>query len=302
MRICMRFFCVYERIIVNMKNRTIIGIVCIVLALVVTFAVAPIVNRLSDGRTDIVRLKNDIVQGYMIQESDIEIVTVGSTGLPANIITKKEAVVGKFAACDLKANTDLLQSMISDKSDSADDVFHTLDGKKQAISITISSFAGGLSGKLENGDIVSLVVFENETNEATIPGGLTYVKVITTTTAEGFDKDELTPNEDGTYELPTTLTLLVNPTQAKMLVEYENRGVIHADLVYRGDSKTAQKFLDAQDLYFELLAEKEDEEPSEPDENKPSGGNNIIQDANDIIWGTNHGGNNPTYNEEGGED
>ena len=284
-----------------MKNRTIIGIVCIVLALVVTFAVAPLVNKLSDSRTDIVRLKNDIVQGHMIQESDIEVVTVGSTGLPTNIITKKEAVVGKFAACDLKANTDLLQSMISDKSDSADDVFHTLDGKKQAISITISSFAGGLSGKLENGDIVSLVIFENETNEATIPGGLTYVKVITTTTAEGFDKDELTPNEDGTYELPTTLTLLVNPTQAKMLVEYENRGVIHADLVYRGDSKTAQKFLDAQDLYFELLAEKEDEEITEPDENKPSGGNNIIQDANDIIWGTNHGGNNPTYNEEGGE-
>jgi pilus assembly protein CpaB len=285
-----------------LKNRTIIGIVCIVLALVVTFAVAPLVNKLSDSRTDIVRLKNDIVQGHMIQESDVEVVTVGSTGLPTNIITKKEAVVGKFAACDLKANTDLLQSMISDKSDSADDVFHTLDGKKQAISITISSFAGGLSGKLENGDIVSLVIFENETNEATIPGGLTYVKVITTTTAEGFDKDELTPNEDGTYELPTTLTLLVNPAQAKMLVEYENRGVIHADLVYRGDSKTAQKFLDAQDLYFELLAEKEDEEPSEPDENKPSGGNNIIQDANDIIWGTNHGGNNPTYNEEGGED
>ena len=285
-----------------MKNRTIIGIVCIVLALVVTFAVAPLVNKLSDSRTDIVRLKSDIVQGHMIQESDIEVVTVGSTGLPTNIITKKEVVVGKFAACDLKANTDLLQSMISDKSDSADDVFHTLDGKKQAISITISSFAGGLSGKLENGDIVSLVIFENETNEATIPGGLTYVKVITTTTAEGFDKDELTPNEDGTYELPTTLTLLVNPTQAKMLVEYENRGVIHADLVYRGDSKTAQKFLDAQDLYFEMLAEKEDEETAEPDENKPSGGNNIIQDANDIIWGTNHGGNNPTYNEEGGED
>ena len=285
-----------------MKNRTIIGIVCIVLALVVTFAVAPLVNKLSDSRTDIVRLKTDIAQGHMIQESDIEIVTVGSTGLPANIITKKEAVVGKFAACDLKANTDLLQSMISDKSDSADDVFHTLDGTKQAISITISSFAGGLSGKLENGDIVSLVVFENETNEATIPGGLTYVKVITTTTAEGFDKDELTPNEDGTYELPTTLTLLVNPTQAKMLVEYENRGVIHADLVYRGDSKTAQKFLDAQDLYFEMLSEQGDEETSESDENKPSGGNNIIQDANDIIWGTNHGGNNPTYNEEGGED
>ena len=192
-----------------MKNRTIIGIVCIVLALIVTFAVAPLVNKLSDNRTDIVRIKNNISQGHMIQENDIEIVTVGSTGLPNDIITKKEDVLGKFAACDLKSNTNLLKSMISDKSDRADDVFHTLNGQKQAISITISSFAGGLSGKLENGDIISLVIFENETNQATIPQALTYVKVITTTTAEGFDKDELIPNEDGTYELPTTVTLLV---------------------------------------------------------------------------------------------
>ena len=84
------------------------------------------------------------------------------------------------------------------------------------------------------------------------------MKVITTTTKDGFDKDKLTPNEDGTYELPTTVTLLVNPTQAKMLVEYENTGTIHANLVYRGDSKTAQKFLDAQDQYFLLHGEDEE--------------------------------------------
>ena len=84
------------------------------------------------------------------------------------------------------------------------------------------------------------------------------------------------------------MTLLVNPAQAQMLVEYENIGVIHADLVYRGDSKTAQKFLDAQDLYFEML-EAEDEEPDdseEPDEDPEDGPvSDIIQDANDIIWG-----------------
>ena len=284
-----------------MKNRTVIGIICIILALVVTFLVAPLVNKLSDSHTEIIRIKNDIIQGHMISENDIEVVTVGTEGLPSNVVTKKETAIGKFASCDIKANTDLLQSMLTDKSDSADDVFRTLDGKKQAISITISSFAGGLSGKLENGDIVSLIVFEKDKDEAIIPGGLTYVKVITTTTAEGFDKDEVTPNEDGTYELPTTLTLLVNPNQAKMLVGYENKGVIHADLVYRGDSEKAQKFLDAQDLYFEMLAEQENEENSESNGNKPSSGNNIIQDANDIIWGTNNGGNNPTYS-EGGEE
>ena len=271
-----------------MKNRTIIGIVCIVLALIVTFAVAPMVNKISDSRTDIVRMKKDVDQGHLISDDDIEIVTVGSHGLAIDTITKKEDVVGKFAACDLKVGDSLFPCKLSLTSDSADDVFHTLNGEKQAISITISTFAGGLSGKLENGDIISLIVFDNDTNEAFIPAGLTYVKVITTTTQSGFDKDEVTPNEDGTYELPTTVTLLVNPAQAQMLVEYENTGVIHADLVYRGDSKTAQKFLDAQDLYFEML-EAEDEEPNdneEPDEDPEDGPvSDIIQDANDIIWG-----------------
>lgn len=272
-----------------MKNRTIIGIVCIVLALIVTFAVAPMVNKISDNRTDIVRMKKDVDRGFLISEDDIEIVTVGSHGLASGTITKKEDVVGKFAACDLKVGDALFPSKLSNDSDSADDVFRTLNGEKQAISITISSFAGGLSGKLENGDIVSLVVFDNDTNEATIPAGLTYMKVITTTTKDGFDKDEVTPNEDGTYELPTTVTLLVNPEQAKMLVEYENTGIIHANLVYRGDSKTAQKFLDAQDLYFELLEAEEDEDTEESsetedgEEDEPA--NDIIQDANDIIWG-----------------
>jgi pilus assembly protein CpaB len=270
-----------------LKNRTIIGIVCIVLALIVTFAVAPMVNKISDSRTDIVRMKKDVDQGHLISDDDIEIVTVGSHGLAVDTITKKEDVVGKFAACDLKVGDSLFPSKLSLTSDSADDVFHTLNGEKQAISITISTFAGGLSGKLENGDIISLIVFDNDTNEAFIPAGLTYVKVITTTTQSGFDKDEVTPNEDGTYELPTTVTLLVNPAQAQMLVEYENTGVIHADLVYRGDSKTAQKFLDAQDLYFEML-EAEDEEPNdneEPDEDPEDGPvSDIIQDANDIIW------------------
>ena len=270
-----------------MKNRTIIGIVCIVLALIVTFGVAPLVNKMADSRTDIVRMKKDVEQGHLISENDIEVVTVGSHGLADGTITKKEEVVGKFAACDLKVGDSLFSSKLSDKSDSADDVFHTLNGEKQAISITISSFAGGLSGKLENGDIISLIVFENDTREAIIPAGLTYMKVITTTTKDGSDKDELTPNEDGTYELPTTVTLLVNPQQAKMLVEYENTGIIHADLVYRGDSKTAQKFLDAQDLYFERLKDAEKEESAdienpEEDENTPV--EDLIDDANDIIW------------------
>ena len=267
-----------------MKNRTIIGIVCIVLALVVTFAVAPLVNRMAESKIDIVRMTKDVVQGHQISENDIEVVKVGGYNLPADVIQKKENVVGRFATTDLKAGDYLFPSKLTNTSDKANDVFRTLDGTKQAISITIQTFAGGLSGKLQNGDIVQLVVYENDRSEAFIPGGLTYVKVITTTTAEGADKDELTVNEDGTYELPSTVTLLVNQAQAKLLVEYENKGRIHADLVYRGDEATAQKFLEAQDEYFRQLKEKTEEgDSAEPGDDEE--GFDIVKYANDIING-----------------
>ena len=268
-----------------MKNRTNIGIICIVIALVVTFAVAPLVNKLADNRTDIVRLTGDVVQGHMISDTDIEVVTVGSYNLPTDVITKKEDVLGKFAAVDLKKGDYLLPSKVTATSDSADDVFRTLDGTKQAISVTIQSFAGGLSGKLENGDIVQLAVYDNDTGKAILPGAFTYMKVITTTTDGGFDKDEVPVNDDGTVELPSTITLLANSAQIKLLVEYENSGKIHADLVYRGDAETAQRFLDAQDEYFKNLPEpdSEDGDTEEPDED--DGRKDIIDYANDIING-----------------
>ena len=44
-------------------NRTVIGIICIVVALAICFGIAPLVNRLSDGKTKIVRLTRDISAG-----------------------------------------------------------------------------------------------------------------------------------------------------------------------------------------------------------------------------------------------
>ena len=175
--------------------------------------------KVADNRTDIVRLTGDVVQGHMISDTDIEVVTVGSYNLPTDVITKKEDVLGKFAAVDLKKGDYLLPSKVTSVSDSADDVFRTLDGTKQAISVTIQSFAGGLSGKLENGDIVQLAVYDNDTGKAILPGAFTYMKVITTTTDGGFDKDEVPVNVDGTDELPSTTTLLANSAQIKPLVE-----------------------------------------------------------------------------------
>jgi pilus assembly protein CpaB len=76
-----------------MKNRTIIGIVCIVLALILTFAIAPLVNKMAESKVDIVRMKQDVVQGHQISENDVEVVKVGGYNLPADVIQRKENVV-----------------------------------------------------------------------------------------------------------------------------------------------------------------------------------------------------------------
>ena len=281
-----------------MKNRTIIGIVCIIAALVVTFAVAPLVNSLADSKVEIVRVTRNVTQGHQISDSDVEVIKVGGYNLPAEVIKRKDVVVGQFAATDLKAGDYLLPSKLTTTADNADDIFRTLNGDRQAISIPIQTFAGGLSSKLENGDIVQLVVYQNDKKEAFVPGGLTYVKVITTTTSAGTDRDELTVNEDGTYELPSTVTLLVNQAQAKLLVQYENNGRIHVDLVYRGDEATAQKFLEAQDAYFKYLEDHPEEAAQSQSNDNQGGGEDIIKQANDIINGRVPG----HTSKQGGED
>ncbi|MDD4493865.1 MAG: Flp pilus assembly protein CpaB [Eubacteriales bacterium] len=231
-----------------MKNRTIIGIVCIVLAVATMFGVAPLVNKIAAGKVSVVRVTTDISKGTAITEKDVAVVEIGKTGLQENAVTDPKVVIGKYAVCDIKSGTNVLKSYLSDKADSADDVFRTLNGTNQAISITLDSFAGGVSGKLENGDIVSIIVTREK--ETKIPAELTYVKVITTTTASGIDKNDLQPDEDGNYELPTTVTLLANKEQAKVLANYESDGEMHISLIFRGDEEKANKYLEAQEKVF----------------------------------------------------
>lgn len=231
-----------------MKNRTIIGIICIILAVTVMFGVSPIVNKMASGKMQVIQVKKKIEQGQAITAEDLTKVEIGSHGIKDGVIKDEKQVIGKFAESAIVPNINIYPNMLSDTADSADDIFKTLNGTQQAMSITISSFANGLSGKLQNGDIISVIAVSN--NESIIPSELTYVKVVTATTSKGTDSDKLTPKDDGTNELPATVTLLVNPTQAKLLALYEQNAKIHLTLVYRGDDQNADKFLQTQNKTF----------------------------------------------------
>ena len=151
-----------------MKNRTIIGIVCMILAVAMTFAIAPVVNRLTSDTTTVVRLKQEVGRGTKITEDQVETVKVKTDTMPQGVYVNTADVVGKYASSTLYAGDILTKAKLSGDSNNADDVLATLNGSKVAVSVTIDTFAAGLSGKLQNGDIISLIVVDKNAGTSAI--------------------------------------------------------------------------------------------------------------------------------------
>ena len=257
------------------RNRTVIGVLCILLALIICFGVTPLFSRSASEKTEIVRVTMDIKEGDEITAEMVQTVEVGAYNLPQNLMTDKKEVVGKYATADLATGDYILSSKLSPAPAAENAYLYNLDGTKQAISVTIKSFAVGLSGKLESGDIVTVIVADYQgKGETAIPPELQYVEVISVTASSGYDAN--TGEVVDEKELPSTVTLLVTIEQAKVLAELEQDSELHLALVYRGTPENAAKFIAAQDaLIEELYAEPEPEnsgETAEGTESKESEG------------------------------
>lgn len=269
------------------RNRTVIGVLCILLALIICFGVTPLFSRSASEKTEIVRVTKDIKEGDEITAEMVQTVEVGAYNLPQNLMTDKKEVVGKYATADLAAGDYILSSKLSAVPAAENAYLYNLDGKKQAISVTIKSFATGLSGKLESGDIVTVIVADYQgKGETAIPPELQYVEVISVTASSGYDAN--TGEVVDEKELPSTVTLLVTTEQAKVLAELEQDSELHLALVYRGTPENAAKFIAAQDaLIEELYAEPEPEnsgETAEGTESKESEGAEPSAESEATEW------------------
>ncbi len=237
------------------KNRTVVGVLCILLSLLICFGVTPLFNSAVSQKTEIVRVVKEIKAGDEITQDMVQTAEVGGYGLPDNVIRQTDTVVGKYAAADLSVGDYILSTKLTDTPAAENAYLYSLDGKKQAVSITIKNFAEGLSGKLQSGDIVSVIAPDyNGQGMVVIPSELKYVEVISVTASSGYDvtTGENTGDEDD-RELPSTVTLLVTPEQSKVLAGLEAEGTIHLALVFRGDSDTAAEFIEAQDQTLAAL-------------------------------------------------
>ena len=83
-----------------MKNRTIIGIICIVLAAIM-FGLTPLVNTIASGKIEVMQVLRRIEPGQAITAEDIAKVQIGSFGIKDTVIRMKNSLLGNILLSQL---------------------------------------------------------------------------------------------------------------------------------------------------------------------------------------------------------
>lgn len=230
------------KIPVSLKNRKALAIACIIVSLVVGFVLMPLAS--TAATVTVVRAKQDIPLGAQITKSMVETVKVGRKNLPSNVLRNFSDVVGKYSAVTITSGDYITSAKLNTTGSTYD-----LSSGQLLISVTVKNFADSLSGKLQSGDIVSVLFPPAAGNslssaaetDADCPPELQYVKVVTVTNANGGDTDEKTVKKaassgSNSDNLPATVTLLVNERQAQILAGQESN-TVHFALACRGNGK-----------------------------------------------------------------
>lgn len=245
----------------KLNNRFLFGILSLLLSAVIAFVALPTIARQTNGKTEIVRIKEAILRGEQLTTDRLEVVEVGSYNLPPNIARSIEDVKGLYATADLAEGDYILTSKISITPVSSDVILNSIPSGKTAISLTVKTLASGLSDKLQPNDIIRIYHFLDTAEE--VPD-LRFVKVLSVTDSKGVNVDnskELTEEEE--KQQSATITVLASPEQAKIITALENDGVAHVALISRNNDQLAEELLAEQDLALQEIYFPETLEPAE---------------------------------------
>lgn len=241
------------------KSKALMGTLSIIIAIIICFVLTPSFNATLNKKIVVIETIRDIKIGEKITDNMIREIEVGAFGVSNNIIKSREELKDKYATKEIGKAQYIYKNSISEDIPYENQYLYTnLTGLNRAISFTTNKLSNGLSNKLMQGDIISIIVINNQTKaeeeKAIIPEELKYVEVLTTTNNDGKDIENIKDdkNEDDKY---LTITVLVCDEQAKLIAKAETTQQIYVELVYRpGNQRIASYLLNKQqevlnDLY-----------------------------------------------------
>ena len=255
-----------------LRNKFLIGILCIVIGITVGFVLLPKSQDADINMTKVVRLTQDVEAGTKLEEKMLEIATIPAESVPDGASSALESFLNRYASSQLYEGDILTSAKVRDTL--VDPVAAAAAKGKQLVSVTVPSLSAGVSGTLQPGDVVSIMVTSKVTqfnqnlglmtpvedseetsdwqtggslissvtkeSQTYIPEELRYLEVCKVSSSDGTDalvnsdKDKEEPNR-----LPVTITFYATEAQALKLAEVEQNGEIHVTFVARGDAADA---------------------------------------------------------------
>jgi len=142
------------------RNKTIIGIFCILIGLAVGFVLLPKAQEQQEAIVQAVRVRQDVAAGMKIESSMLEVVMVPERAVPSGSVSTADFFLSRYAAIPLKAGDYMTRVKVRDTL--VDPVAAAAAKGKQLVSITLPNFAAGVAGSLMPGDVVAIMVTTQE--------------------------------------------------------------------------------------------------------------------------------------------
>ena len=255
------------------RSRIVIGFICIIVALLIAFVGFPIVQGVVSKRVPVVTAAENISRGTLITPQLLKASEIGAIDRPSSAAVSIDQVVGAYASMDLLAGDMVTSGKLSRERPLSNPYLYELPEGKLAISVSVKGLAEGLTGKLKEGDIVSVYAVFNKSDAeenyfATQPPELRYVRVLAVSNSLGddIDVDARYDTEEERTRLPETITLLTGDLQAAALAGLDSNATIHVGLAARADSPgLCDALLAAQEEYIAELEEALRESAGEED-------------------------------------
>lgn len=182
---------------------------------------------------DVLRLCENIEAGTQITAEHLEVVSARRDSVPAGIISDPNLVIGKYATTDLFAGNYLTSADLAHNPTPDNNTHGRNERTAVTLPLAILNYSGGLSGQLQDGDIVRFYTKQQGNDAFSQIETLAFVEV-GVASAGG-------------------ITVLVTEVQAHILAEYAATSEIHLALIYRGTAEKAQEYLKRQDEYLHGL-------------------------------------------------
>ncbi|MHB1315312.1 MAG: Flp pilus assembly protein CpaB [Christensenellales bacterium] len=241
-----------------LKNRLVIGALCIITALLLSFFALPALQGGNQNAyINAVRMKQPVQAGTQLTAEMLETVSVPEKLVEGGVRDIPSAA-GKYTATDLYTGDYLTAAKLSATLAEQDSFSAGTPKGKMVVSITLPSLASGVSGRLKPGDIVTVMALpkgsvnqslgvEPETDGDDLSGTviypeLQYIEVCMVAASDGADASVAArPDKDAKNSLPITISFYATEEQALRLAEIENQSIIHLAFVARGAA--ASEFL-----------------------------------------------------------